>query len=81
MASGTPVITSDLSSLPEVVGDAALLIDPYDADAIADAMRRVLLDSDLRDDLRHRGLRRVTEFSWDRSVRRVREIYEEVLAG
>jgi glycosyltransferase involved in cell wall biosynthesis len=81
MASGTPVITSNLSSLPEVVGDAALLIDPYDADAIADAMRRVLLDSDLREDLRHRGLRRVPEFSWDRSVRRVREIYEEVLAG
>ncbi len=81
MASGTPVITSNLSSLPEVVGDAALLIDPYDADAIADAMRRVLLDSDLRDDLRQRGLRRVGEFSWDRSVRRVREIYEEVLAG
>ena len=81
MASGTPVITSNLSSLPEVVGDAALLIDPYDASAIADAMRRVLLDSDLREDLRQRGLRRVSEFSWDRSVRRVREIYEEVLAG
>jgi len=81
MASGTPVITSNISSLPEVVGDAALLIDPYDADAIADAMRRVLLDSDLRDDLRQRGFRRVAEFSWDRSVRRVREIYEEVFAG
>ena len=81
MASGTPVITSNLSSLPEVVGDAALLIDPYDPDAIADAMRRVLLDSDLREDLRLRGARRVAEFSWERSVRRVREIYEEVLAG
>jgi len=81
MASGTPVITSNISSLPEVVGDAALLIDPYDADAIADAMRRILLDSDLRDDLRQRGFRRVAEFSWERSVRRVRQIYEEVLAG
>jgi glycosyltransferase involved in cell wall biosynthesis len=81
MASGTPVITSNLSSLPEVVGDAALLIDPYDASAIADAMRRVLLDSDLRENLRQRGLQRVSEFSWERSVRRVREIYEEVLAG
>ena len=81
MASGTPVITSNLSSLPEVVGDAALLIDPYDPSAIADAMRRVLLDTDLREDLRARGLRRVSEFSWERSVRRVREIYEEVLAG
>jgi glycosyltransferase involved in cell wall biosynthesis len=80
MASGAPVITSNVSSLPEVVGDAALLIDPHDPIAIAEAMRRVLLDSDLREDLRQRGLRRVKEFSWERSVRRVREIYDEVLA-
>jgi glycosyltransferase involved in cell wall biosynthesis len=81
MASGTPVITSNVSSLPEVVGDAAFLIDPYDADAIADAMRRVLSEPALRADLRERGLRRVREFSWERSVARVREIYGEVLAG
>jgi len=80
MASGAPVITSNVSSLPEVVGDAALLIDPLDSGAIAQAIRRVLLDSDLREDLRQRGLRRVKEFSWERSVRRVREIYDEVLA-
>jgi glycosyltransferase involved in cell wall biosynthesis len=80
MASGTPVITSNVSSLPEVVGDAALLIDPLDAAAIAQAMRRVLMDSELREELRQRGLRRVKEFSWERSVRRVREIYDEVLA-
>ena len=70
----------NVSSLPEVVGDAALLIDPLDSGAIAQAIRRVLLDSDLREDLRQRGLRRVKEFSWERSVRRVREIYDEVLA-
>jgi glycosyltransferase involved in cell wall biosynthesis len=81
MASGTPVITSNVSSLPEVVGDAAILIDPLEPDAIADAMRRVLTEPALRDDLRERGLRRVKEFSWDRSIRRVRDIYEEVLAG
>jgi len=81
MAAGAPVITSNVSSLPEVVGDAALLIDPLDPVAIAEAMRRVLMDSDLREDLRQRGLRRVKEFSWERSVRRVREIYDEVLAG
>jgi glycosyltransferase involved in cell wall biosynthesis len=81
MASGTPVITSNVSSLPEVVGDAALLIDPYDPDAIACAMRRVLTEPALREDLRQRGFQRVKEFSWDRSVRRVHEIYEEVLAG
>ncbi len=81
MASGTPVITSKVSSLPEVVGDAALLIDPYDPGAIADAMRRVLTEPALAEDLRRRGLERVGHFSWERSVRRVREIYDEVLAG
>jgi glycosyltransferase involved in cell wall biosynthesis len=81
MASGTPVITSNVSSLPEVVGDAAMLIDPYDPTAIAQAMRRVLTEPALRDDLRGRGLARVKEFSWDRSVRRIREIYAQVLAN
>jgi glycosyltransferase involved in cell wall biosynthesis len=81
MASGTPVITSNVSSLPEVVGDAALLIDPYEPDAIADAMRRVLGTPSLRDDLRARGFARAREFSWERSIRRVRAIYEEVLAS
>jgi glycosyltransferase involved in cell wall biosynthesis len=80
MASGTPVITSNVSSLPEVVGDAAMLIDPYDADAIAGAMRRVMADDRLREDMRERGLARAREFSWERSIRRVREIYDEVLA-
>ena len=80
MASGTPVITSDVSSLPEVVGDAALLIDPLDPAAIADAMRRVLMDSELHGQLRQKGFIRVREFSWERSVRRVRDIYGEVLA-
>ena len=81
MASGTPVITSNVSSLPEVVGDAAMLIDPYETDAIAGAMRRVLMDDRLRDDMRERGLAQAREFSWGRSVRRVKEIYDEVLAG
>jgi glycosyltransferase involved in cell wall biosynthesis len=80
MASGTPVVTSNVSSLPEVVGDAALLIDPYEPEAIAHAMRRVLTEPALRDDLRAKGLARAREFSWDRSVRRVREIYDEVMA-
>jgi glycosyltransferase involved in cell wall biosynthesis len=80
MASGTPVITSNVSSLPEVVGDAAFLIDPYQAEAIASAMERVLNDAGLRDDLRARGLRRAREFSWDTTARRVRAIYDEVLA-
>jgi glycosyltransferase involved in cell wall biosynthesis len=81
MASGTPVITSNVSSLPEVVGDAAMLIDPYDPVAIATAMRRVLAEPALRDELRCRGFARAKEFSWDRSVKRIREVYDEVLAN
>jgi Glycosyltransferase len=79
MASGTPVITSNVSSLPEVVGDAALMIDPYEPAAIADAMRRVLTEPDLHADLRARGFARAREFSWERSIKRVRQIYDEVL--
>jgi glycosyltransferase involved in cell wall biosynthesis len=79
MASGTPVITSNVSSLPEVVGDAAMLIDPYESDAIAGAIRRVMVDDRLRDDMRERGLARAREFSWARSIRRVKDIYDEIL--
>jgi glycosyltransferase involved in cell wall biosynthesis len=77
MASGTPVVTSNVSSLPEVVADAAVLVDPYDPGAIADGIERVLTDEDLRTDLRRRGLARARQFSWEQSVRRVREIYSE----
>jgi len=78
MACGTPVVTSNASSLPEVVGDAAVLVDPSDASAIADGLRRVLDDEGLRATLRERGLARAREFSWERSIRRIREIYQEV---
>jgi len=77
MASGTPVVTSNVSSLPEVAGDAAVLVDPYDPGAIADGIERVLTDQALRDDLRRKGLARAKQFSWDQSVRRIREIYTE----
>ncbi len=78
MASGTPVITSNVSSLPEVAGDAAELVDPYDPDAIANGIYNVLTDVDRRRELRRRGLARARQFSWETSVRRVREIYGEV---
>jgi glycosyltransferase involved in cell wall biosynthesis len=78
MASGTPVVTSNVSSLPEVAGDAAVLVDPLDPSAIADGIYRVLTDEHLRHDLRRKGLVRAAQFSWEASVRRVREIYEEV---
>src|SRR4051812_26946412 len=81
MAGGTRVVTSNVSSLPEVVGDAALMIDPYQPQAIAEAIARVLEEPELRATLRVRGLARAREFSWERSIARVRQIYGEVLAG
>jgi len=80
MASGTPVVTSNVSSLPEVVGDAAVLVDPYSARSIADGILSVLRSTHLREDLRQRGYRRAQEYSWARSVQRVREVYGEVLS-
>jgi glycosyltransferase involved in cell wall biosynthesis len=77
MASGTPVVISNVSSLPEVAGDAAVLVDPYDPDAIAAGIARVLTDETLRRDLRVKGLARARQFSWEASIRRVREIYCE----
>jgi glycosyltransferase involved in cell wall biosynthesis len=79
MASGTPVVTSNVSSLPEVVGDAAILVDPYDPDSIAEGMKQALTDSELRATLIARGLAKVREYSWEQSVVRIREVYEEVM--
>jgi glycosyltransferase involved in cell wall biosynthesis len=81
MASGTPVVTSNVSSLPEVAGDAAILVDPHDPRAIADGIYRVLTDERLRRDLRTKGLARARQFSWETSVRRVHAIYHEVASG
>ena len=82
MASGTPVVTSNVSSLPEVAGDAAVLVDPYDPSAIADGIYRVLTDERLRARPAHeRASRARSQFSWEASVRRVREIYEAGRTG
>ena len=78
MASGTPVVTSNQSSLPEVTGDAAVLVDPYDVSSIVDGMRRVLTDPVLAANLRRRGPERAREFSWARSVQKIRAVYEQV---
>jgi len=78
MASGTPVVTSNVSSLPEVAGDAAVLVDPYDPQAIADGIYRVLTDETLRREMVHKGIARAGQFSWEQSVRHVRQIYGEV---
>ncbi len=78
MASGTPVVTSNQSSLPEVTGDAAVQVDPYDVASIVDGMRRVLSDPVLAAELRRRGPARAREFSWARSVEKTRRVYDEV---
>ena len=77
MASGTPVVTSNVSSLPEVAGDAAVLVDPYDAMDIKDGIKRVLTDPALAAEMRRKGLLRAREFSWERSVARTLAIYRE----
>ncbi len=80
MACGAPVICSDSSSLPEVVGDAALLVPPLEVRAWAEALRRLLGDADLRADLQARGLARAREFSWARAARATVEVYQQVMA-
>jgi glycosyltransferase involved in cell wall biosynthesis len=80
MACGTPVITSNVSSLPEVVGDAAMLVDPYDVEAIAQAICRVLTDTALAADLRVRGLARAQMFTWERTAQETLAIYRQVFA-
>jgi len=64
MACGTPVITSNTSSLPEVVGDAGIMVDPCDVDGLADVMYEVLTNDGLREDMIRRGLERTKTFSW-----------------
>jgi glycosyltransferase involved in cell wall biosynthesis len=78
MACGTPVVCSNAASLPEVVGDAAVTVDPTDVDALAEAMVRVLADGELRENLRQRGLARAASFTWERTARETVEVYRTV---
>jgi len=78
MASGTPVVTSNVSSLPEAVGDAAVLVNPENVFDIARGIREVLLDDNLRQRLIIKGKEQAARFSWERTGRDVLEIYEEV---
>lgn len=78
MACGTPVISSNAASLPEVVGDAALTVDPGDTEALAQALNTVLTNPGLQRELQARGLRRAAQFSWTRCAAETLEIYREV---
>jgi glycosyltransferase involved in cell wall biosynthesis len=79
MACGTPVITSNISSLPEVVGDAGVLVDPYKVDEIAEAMYRVISDQTLREDMVRKGLQRVKIFSWEKAAREMLQIIKSIV--
>lgn len=78
-ASGVPVVTSNVSSLPEVAGDAALLVDPRNPDEIAGAIKSILTDKVLAESLRQKGLERVKQFSWRKMAEQTLEVYRQVL--
>lgn len=77
MASGTPVITSNVTSLPEVVGDAAVMVDPTRVEAIADGIEQVVGDSNLQQDLRLKGLIQAKQFTWERTAQLVLKVLHE----
>jgi glycosyltransferase involved in cell wall biosynthesis len=80
MASGCPVIVSSAGSLPEVAGDAALVVEPLDARALAEAMHALLTDGSLRRRLVQRGLKRASQFSWEKAARETEAVYQQVEA-
>jgi glycosyltransferase involved in cell wall biosynthesis len=79
MACGTPVVASDTSSLPEMGGDAARYFDPYDVEAMAEALRLVWTETDLRAEMRRRGLVQASQFSWVRAAEETIRVYEQAM--
>jgi len=75
MACGTAVVTANTTALPEVAGDAAILVDPQDADAIAQAIAKLWLDADLRESLTARGLTHVKTFTWIKTAEKIADTY------
>jgi glycosyltransferase involved in cell wall biosynthesis len=78
LAHGTPVVTSNTSSLPEVVGNAALMVNPENVFEIQRALQRALLDTETREGMKQRGYEQAQRFSWTSSVSRILEIYREI---
>ena len=81
MAHGTPVVTSNVSSLPEVVGNAAVLVNPENVFEIMRALHRTLMDKDMRCRMKERGYKQAARFSWETSVRRILEAYGQIAHG
>lgn len=80
MARGVPVLTSNVSAMPEVAGDAALLVDPTDVESIAGGLHRLMTDSPLRARLIEAGFARVKELTWEKSIEATWKVYQELLA-
>ena len=78
LACGTPVIASNRGSLPEIVGDGGLLLEPDDLEGLAAAMQKLLSDDTLREDLREKGLAHAARFSWEKTARETLAVYREV---
>jgi len=81
MSCGCPVVTSNASSIPEVVGEAGIMVEPHDTDGLTQAMRRILTDSKLRDDMVRKGLEQAGKFSWEKTAEQTREVYHKVASG
>jgi len=81
MACGIPVLTSKMCSLTEVVGEAGILVDPLDVEAIGDGIRRLVQDSELRRELREKGLLRAKKFSWEETAQRIRKVLDMAVAA
>lgn len=79
MGCGTPVITSNISSLPEVSGDAAILVDPYDVQQISSAIRQVLTQGQIRENLRELGLKRLHQFTWEQTAASTLNVYTSLI--
>lgn len=79
-ACGTPVLTSNVSALPEAAGDAGIMVDPYDVEALATGLHRLLTDASLRQELRERGLAHAQQFSWPRTAQQTARVYRRALA-
>jgi glycosyltransferase involved in cell wall biosynthesis len=79
-ACGTPVLTSNVSSLPEAAGDAASMVDPYDVEALAAELDRLLTDKPLRHELRKRGLAHASQFTWPLMAQETADVYRRALA-
>jgi glycosyltransferase involved in cell wall biosynthesis len=80
MACGIPVVTSNISSMPEVAGDAALLVDPYNVEILSSALWRILTNESLRAELIRRGFQQAYQFTWERAAQQLRDVYQQLLS-